>query len=108
MFFDDWKEKSEGCEISKSLLWEYNMDEFDWDYMRRTVVQRVIERGWPKDYYAAIKMYGGLDNFREIIKNEVPYLSERDMNFVCVMFNLKKEELKCYTRKQLREKLLSY
>ena len=36
-----------------------------------------------------------------------PSLSPRDMNFVCVVFNLKKEELKCYTRKLLRDRLLN-
>ena len=46
------------------------------------------------------------EGFREIIK-EVPSLSPRDMNFVCVVFNLKKEELKCYTRKLLRDRLLN-
>ena len=68
------------------------------------------ERLWfsvsSKDFYAAFKLYGGIEGFREIIK-EVPSLSPRDMNFVCVVFNLKKEELKCYTRKLLRDRLLN-
>ena len=66
----------------------------------------VIERGWLKDFYAAFNLYGGISGFREIIK-EVPSLSPRDMNFVCVIFNLKKEELRCYTRKLSREQLLN-
>lgn len=37
-----------------------------------------------------------------IIVIEIPSLSARDMNFVCTVFNLKKEELRCYTRKQSR------
>ena len=79
---------------------------FDWWKSRKIVVQRIIERGWLKDFYAAFKLYGGIEGFREIIK-EVPSLSPRDMNFVCVVFNLKKEELKCYTRKLLRDRLLN-
>ena len=69
-------------------------------------VQRIIERGWLKDFYAAFKLYGGIEGFREIIK-EVPSLSARDMNFVCVVFDLKKEDLKCYTRKLLRDQHLN-
>lgn len=105
MFFDDWREKSADAHLSKRLLWEYDMTDFDWDYMRTVVVSRVIERGWPEDYYAAIRIYGGLEHFRNIIK-EIPVMSDRDCAFVCAVFDLKKEELKCYTRKQSREERL--
>ena len=101
MMFEDWKEKNINS-ISKSLLWEYDLSDFDWNYMRVVVMQRVIERGWMDDFYGAISIYGGIDNIREIIK-DIPVLSDKDMSFVCSIFNLKKEELKCYTRKQLRE-----
>ena len=107
MFFSDWKEKGTGTEISKSLLWEYDMSRFDFDAMKVQVVQRVIERGWPKDFYAAITRYGGLEPFKGIIK-EIPVLSAKNISFVCTVFDLKKEELKCYTRKQLREERLSF
>jgi hypothetical protein len=64
--------------------------------------QRVIERGWTDDFYAAIKIYGGISSVKEIIK-EIPTLSIKDITFVCFVFGLKKENLKCYTRKQSRE-----
>lgn len=107
MFFEDWKtnENYNGAVISPTLLWEYDLSDFDWDYMRRVVVERVLERGDLDDFYAAICLYGGLENFIKIIKDEVMNLSEFDMNFVCFTFHLKKEELKCYTRKQSREAL---
>lgn len=106
MLFDDWKERDTQKGISKSLLWEYDLTNFDWENMKTIVMQRVIERGWPDDFYAAIKLYGGIDNVREIIK-DIPVLSPKDMSFVCQIFNIKKEELKCYTRKRLREQLLN-
>lgn len=107
MIFDDWKEKSINKKVSKNLLWEYDLTQFDWDQMRTVVMQRVIERGWRDDFYAAIRLYGGIDNVRNIIK-EIPILSPKDMNFVCSVFDLKKEELKCYTRIQSREELLNF
>lgn len=107
MFFEDWQEHI-GNSIKPSLLWEYNLEKFDWHKYRGIVVQRVIERGWYSDWYATIHLYGGLENFIEIIKNEVPVInSEKDLNFVCVGFDLKKEDLKCYRRKQRRERLLN-
>lgn len=57
------------------------------------MVQRILERGWLKDFYAAFNIYGGIEGFREIVK-EVPYLSPRDINFVCIAFNLKKGRAK--------------
>lgn len=106
--FDKYADYVGKCSISPTLLWEYNIKDPDWDWWRsrKIVVQRVIERGWLPDFYAAINMYGGIEAFKKIIK-EVPVLSERDMAFVCTVFGLKKEELRCYTRKLLREKLLN-
>lgn len=103
---DGYKEFTGDASVSPSLLWEYDLSRFDWWRMRKVVVQRIIERGWLNDFYAAFRLYGGIEGFREIIK-EVPILSSRDMNFVCIVFDLKKEELKCYTRKLLREQLLN-
>ena len=105
MIFSHWK-KEKDATLNKSLLWDYDLTNFDWYDMRYIVVQRVIERGWFDDYCAAIRIYGGLRNFKKIIK-ELPILSDKDMSFVCAVFQLKKESLKCYTRKQLRKKLMS-
>ncbi len=106
MFFDNWEEKSIGLSVSERLLWEYDMSRFDWNDMRRVVVQRVIERGTLEDFYAAIRLYGGIENFKAIIR-EIPILSDKNMNFVISVFHLKKEELKCSTFRQLREKRLT-
>ena len=107
MIFHDWQEKSKDLQISSSLLWEYDLSDFPWHDMRTTVMQRVIERGWMDDFYAAIRIYGGINNVRDIIK-DIPSLSDKDMTFVCSVFDLVKEDLKCYTRKASRERHLSY
>ncbi len=99
--WSDWKEQIERCpKIRQGLLWEYDLKDFDWQYMRALVVERVIERGWAEDYYALFALYGGMDGVRQIIRDEVLLLSDKDIAFVCAAFNLKKEELKCYTRIQ--------
>ena len=103
--FNDWQKKSMGLYINPSLFWEY--ENIDFLRMRHIVVTRIIERGWMNDFYAGIRIYGGMDNFRKIIQ-ELPHLSDKDIFFVCKVFNFKKEELRCYTRKQLREIHLSF
>lgn len=82
------------------------MDAFNWHESRGFVMQRIVERGKMSDFYAAFRLYGGIEKVKEIIKKEIRYLSDRNMAFVCTVFDFKKEELRCYTRKQLREKHL--
>ena len=105
--FDDWEKYNlNESDISPALLWEYNLENFDWEKMKAIVVQRVIERGQRKDFYAAINLYGGVDNFIEIIK-QVPHLNRRDMNYVSKGFDIDLKDLKCYRKQLRREKLLN-
>ena len=106
ILFNRYEQNKGKYHISPTLLWEYDLRHFDWQQARSIVVQRVIERGCAEDYFAAFDLYGGIAGFREILR-EVSTLSEKDLNFVCTFFNLKKEELRCYTRRLLRRKLLS-
>ncbi len=58
--WSDWKEQiKHQPKVRHSLLWEYDLEGFDWLYMRALVVERVIERGWDEDYYALFALYGG-------------------------------------------------
>lgn len=97
MFFDNYKSHTD-AQVRKTLLWEYDLDKFDWQNMRTLVVQRVVERGRMDDFYAVLNLYG-LQGVKEAIK-QIPYLNPKDLSFVCSVFNLKKEELKCYTNQQ--------
>ena len=104
--FDDYKKFKGECRISPHLLWDYDLEHFDWWKSRKIVVSRILERGWLKDYFAAFNLYGGIDGFKEIVK-ELPHISDREINFVCATFGLKREELQCYTRKRSREQLFN-
>ena len=75
---------------NKALLWEYDINTFDWQKSKRLVVQRVIEMGTPEDFFAAFDLYGGINGVREIVKS-VPYLNDLNIHFVCTLFNLNKE-----------------
>lgn len=70
---------------------------------KKMVVQRVIEYGLPEDYNTMFNLYGGVSGVRKIVK-EIPYFRyPQDISFICMAFNLKKEDLECYKRKQLRK-----
>jgi hypothetical protein len=105
--FQDWKKKIRtNPQVSKQLLWDIDYDTFDFYKGRRLVVRRVIERGWENDYYAVFNLYGGIKGVREIIKEIPGQLHPKDEAFVRAVFNLKKEDLLCYTKKRLKNCLL--
>jgi hypothetical protein len=99
MYFSDYKQHPVTA-VKSSLLWEYDLTNFDYQAMRRVVVQRVIERGWPNDFYAIFNLYGE-DGVKQAIK-ELPYLNAIDMNFVSVVFDIPLNQLQCYEKRPLR------
>jgi hypothetical protein len=104
----DWQKKVKpNAQIPKHLLWDVDLKEFDMQEGRSFVAERVAERGKLEDFHTMFSMYGGVDGVRKIYKDEVYHLHPQAMALVCATFNLKKEDLKCYIRKQLREKHLN-
>lgn len=101
--FATYKREKGRREINPGLLWEYRLDNFDWQKYRKTVVERVISMGRLSDWYAAFDLYGGIRGFRKIARDEVVDISPRDLNFVCHAFNIKMEDTRCYKQAQLRK-----
>ena len=99
MYFADYKDHTD-AKLNNSLFWEYDLANFDFMHMRKVVIQRVIERGWPGDWYAMLNMYGEQEVKRVICS--LSYLNDKDMNFVSVLFNIPLSEMKCFERKQSR------
>ncbi len=86
------------AKINPTLLWEYDLNNFDFQQMRLIVIQRVIERGWPEDWRAALNLYGE-KGFKEVIV-AIPYMNTKDMNFVSQVFEIPLVKMKCYKKKQ--------
>ncbi len=84
--------------LNPALLWEYDLSIFDYTGMRAIVVQRVVERGWPGDWYFILNRYG-IEGVRSAVK-DLPYLNDKDMNFVSHQFDIPLTSLKCYKRKR--------
>ena len=97
MPFEDYH-NHKNAEVRPSLLWEFDLEKFDWQQMRNEVVQRVLERGRMDDFYAILNLYG-VEGVKAALR-EIPYMNDKDMNFACIAFDLRKQELKCYTKKQ--------
>ncbi len=99
MYFSNYRVHNNTA-INPVLLWDYDLKHFDYQAMKQVVVQRVIERGWPADWYAILNLYGE-DGVIEAIKS-LPYLNERDAHFVSLIFQIPLNEMACYARKQSR------
>ena len=99
MFFEKYHLHKD-AKIRNSLLWEYEIEKINWQQMRNVIVQRVIERGRMNDFYALLNTYE-LEGVQEAIR-QIPFLNNKDLAFICSVFDIKKEELKCYTKKQLK------
>jgi hypothetical protein len=110
MFFSDWQTntKYKDSKISPALLWEYNLETFDWQAARSIVVERVLKLGNRGDFYAAIRLYGGLENFRKIIRDEVGGLNSEDISLVKNIFQIPENELNSVKRQEAREKALGF
>ena len=97
MYFDDYI-KFPDARLNPRLLWEYKLADIDYTSMRNVIVQRVIERGWPEDWYFILNHYG-IEDVKSAIK-ELPYLNDKDMNFVSHQFEIPLNSMKCYVKKQ--------
>jgi len=87
--------------VRDHLLWEFNLETFDYQKSRSMVVERVVQRGDTDDWLTVFNLYG-YEGVREQIK-QIPYLNNKDMNFVRVIFEIPLTELRCYTRKRFPE-----
>jgi hypothetical protein len=102
--WSNWKNevKQQEIAIPKRLLWDMDLSNFDFQKNKKIVVQRVIENGLPEDYNIIFALYGGVEGVKEVIKQIHHFRYPQDVAFVCNAFDLKKEELECYKRQQLR------
>lgn len=87
--------------LPKTLFWDWNYDQIDWEKSYLSVIARVIERGDKKELDEMVRFYGK-DRVTQVLKFELTYLPDYVIDEVCGYFNLKKEELACYTFKQSR------
>ena len=107
--FQDWKTKiKDNPQVSPHLLWDVNLAKVDYQKMKTYIVERVIERGSEDDFYAIFQLYGGPEGVREIVRKGCDFYDPRDEALARVLFDLKKEDLECYKRRQLRKERLGF
>lgn len=85
--------------LSKVIFWDTDYNRIDWDNKARYVIARVVMFGTLEDWNE-IKKYYGLERIKEEMLEE-RYLDNKTLSFLSVIFNIPKEEFRCYKEKQL-------
>lgn len=102
-YFDLSKiDQNRHTKIRDHLLWDCNLETFDYNTGKSIVVERVVQRGNMDDWLTIFNLYG-VDIVIEEIK-KIPYLNAKDLNFVHKIFEIPLNELKCYSKKPLQDR----
>lgn len=72
-------------DIRKHLLWEYNIQDFDFDVLATVAIERVIERGNLDDWREILRYYGH-EKILETSRKS-PRLDEKNKNFTPIILN---------------------
>ncbi|MBV8391145.1 MAG: hypothetical protein JO080_15170 [Mucilaginibacter sp.] len=88
--------------LPKVLFWDFEYGKINWQKAYKTIIERVLDKGNQEEWKELIRFYG-IDKVIYALKNEIVYLSDITADAVCEYFQLSKQELKCYTKKQLNQ-----
>lgn len=82
------------------FFWEFRYDQIDWQASCNTVIQRILERGFKKEWEELVRYYGR-PQIAQALKEKIGFLPDEIIDEVSLVFNLPKENMLCYKRKQL-------
>jgi hypothetical protein len=85
-------------DFSPHLFWDVDTEKIDLDKSRGLIVERVLEYGNMKDW-ELLQLHYGLEEIKNLAKN-IKSLDEVTLSFLCNIFELKKEDFKCYIHRQ--------
>ncbi|MEO5592583.1 MAG: hypothetical protein ABIR15_22190 [Chitinophagaceae bacterium] len=88
--------------LDKGLFWDWQYDAIDWKLSYRSIIERVLEREIKEEWEEIICFYGS-PVIVKALKEEIKCLPDHTIDEVGNYFNIRKEEMACYARKQLRK-----
>ena len=87
--------------LPKRLFWDWRYDAIDWQKLSSSIIARVIERGTNEEVEELIRFYGKTKVTNALLK-EILYLPDYAVDKATKYFEIKKEDMVCYARKQSR------
>ena len=85
--------------LSKHLFWDIDPNVLEWERSKKTIIERVIERGSLEEWVCIVKVYTleGIVNTAKTFRTMSPI----DLNFIATISNTPKEEFRCYNTRLL-------
>ena len=85
--------------LSKHLFWDIDPNLLEWERSKKTIIERVIERGSLEEWVCIVKIYTleGIVNTAKTFRSMSPI----DLNFIATISNTPKEEFRCYNTRLL-------
>lgn len=96
MLLSEYKKHKE-AKLNNVLLWDIDLNIFNFQSGKRIVTERVVEYGNLEDWYAILNMYG-VKAVKDVIKN-INIMTSKDLNFVHRFLNIPLNNLKSYHNK---------
>jgi hypothetical protein len=88
--------------LDKGLFWDWRYNDIDWQKSYRSIIERVLERGTNEEWNEITQFYGK-PKITSALKEEIKFLPDYVIDKVSSYFNIRKEEMACYIRKQSRK-----
>ena len=85
--------------VPRSFFWDWDYERIDWENHAVSIIDRVLERGSHEDWETLIDFYGR-ERVVNVIVEEIGYMWDHVIEDVCAYFNLQKESLRSYKKKQ--------
>ena len=84
--------------LRPALFWDLNIPEMNEQKNERIIIERVITLG-NLDEWKAIVNYYGLEDIKSVVL-KAGNLDPKTISFIETYLNIRKEELRCYKKKQ--------
>lgn len=84
--------------LSKVIFWDTDYGAIDWDNKARYVIERVLMYGTIADWRTIQQQYG-MDRIRDEMLQSRD-LDPKSLAFLSVIFNIPKDQFRCYTQIQ--------
>ncbi len=84
--------------LSPVIFWDISFEKLDYEKHRAYIIEKVLMYGKISDW-RAIQAYYGNEVIKETALN-IRNLDEKTLAFVSNLFNIPKEQFRCYTTKQ--------
>jgi hypothetical protein len=92
--------------LRKEIFWDVEYDSIDYEKHSRFVIGRVVMRGNLRDWKNLMDFYG-IDRIKSEVVN-IRYLDKKTLSYLSSVFNIKKEQFRCYNTEPSIKALWNY